>query len=171
MGRVFDADDRADDSTVGLILFCKDWVKPDFVMAEIGCYRGVSTSIFAQYAKTVHAVDPWMLNFEHYKELPYEMLSTAEGLFDQKCLLHPNIVKHKGLSVEVAKEFQDGSLDMVYIDGDHSEAAMRADMESWVPKVKKGGLVTGHDWCLIGTIVNRPVKIYPDQSWVYEKSE
>lgn len=170
MGRVFDANDRADDSVEGLILFCKEKVKPHFVMAEIGCYRGVSTSIFAQYAKTVHAIDPWLSNIEHYKELPYDMLAAAEGLFDQKCQQYPNIIKHKGLSVDMAKEFQDESLDLIYIDGDHSEAAMRLDLASWIPKVKPGGVISGHDWCLIGTIVNRPVKVYPDQSWFYDKS-
>lgn len=170
MGRVFDADDRADDSVEGLILLCQDWIEPDTVMAEIGVYRGVSTSVFAQYAKIVHAVDPWMLNFDHYKELPYDMLSTAEGLFDKVCQTYPNIVKHKGLSVDVAKEFEDRSLDMIYIDGDHSEAAVRGDFAAWIPKVKLGGIISGHDWCLVGTIVNRPVKVYPDNSWIYENA-
>lgn len=170
MGRVFDADDRADDSVVGLIQMCKDWVKPDYVMAEIGCYRGVSTSVFAQHAKTVHAVDPWMLNFDHYKELPFEMLSTAEGKFDLVAAKYPNIIKHKGLSVEVAKEFEDGSLDLIYIDGDHSEAAVRLDFASWIPKVKPGGVISGHDYCLVGAIIDRVCQVYPDNSWVYVKS-
>lgn len=170
MGRVFDANDRLDDSVDGLIVLCEEVLKPDMVMAEIGSYRGVSASVFAQYAKTVHCVDPWMLNFDHYHELPYDMLSTAEGLFDKMAAQHPNIIKHKGLSVDIAKEFENESLDMIYIDGDHSEAAVRLDFESWIPKVIQRGIISGHDYCLVHAIIGRPVKVYPDNSWMYEKS-
>lgn len=169
MGRVFDENDRADDSVEGLILLCKDCIMPDMVMAEIGCYRGVSTSVFAQYAGTVHAVDPWMLNFDHYKELPRDMLESAEPLFDKVCQKYPNIVKHKGLSVDIAKEFSPCELDMIYIDGDHSEMAVKLDFDSWIPKVKSGGIISGHDYCLVHSIINRSVKVYPDNSWMYVK--
>src|SRR6266403_825563 len=111
MGRVFN-DDRFTDSTEGLIQMCKDWVRPWMVMAEIGCFRGVSTSIFAQYAHTVYAIDPW-LSRKDYFDIPPDMMENAESQFNRVVELYPNIIKKKGLSVEMAKEFEDDSLDLI----------------------------------------------------------
>lgn len=51
----------------------------------------------------------------------------------------------KGYSTEVAKQFEDKSLDFVFIDADHREAAARADILAWRPKVRDGGVLCGHD--------------------------
>lgn len=45
-----------------------------------------------------------------------------------------------------ARHFQDDSLDFIWIDGDHSEQAFRADVEAWLPKLKIGGWMGGHDY-------------------------
>jgi hypothetical protein len=50
------------------------------------------------------------------------------------------------LSVEAAAKIKDGTLDFVFIDGDHSYAGVTADLQAWAPKVKPGGLLCGHDW-------------------------
>lgn len=49
-------------------------------------------------------------------------------------------------SLDAALQFEDHSLDLVFVDGDHSEEAVRADLEAWTPKVKPGGLISGHDY-------------------------
>lgn len=49
-------------------------------------------------------------------------------------------------SVEAAKKIADESLDFVYIDGEHSYKAVKQDIPAWFPKVKKGGIVGGHDY-------------------------
>ena len=51
----------------------------------------------------------------------------------------------EGISWEVAASIPDGSLDFVFIDADHDFNSVRNDLNAWVPKVKKGGFVTGHD--------------------------
>lgn len=170
MGRVFDADDRPDDSVVGLTQLCNDWIAPDFVMAEIGVYRGVATALFSEYARKVYAIDSWVTN-ENYHELGKDLLEGAEILFDKMLALHPNIVKLKGLSHQVCLGFGEESLDMIYIDGDHSETAFKLDMFSWLPRVKKGGVIAGHDFNMIGQFIDFKGEIahYPDTSWAYEK--
>jgi hypothetical protein len=52
----------------------------------------------------------------------------------------------RGLSTAMAKNIINESLDFVYIDSDHSYEGVMADLKAWTPKVKKGGLVSGHDY-------------------------
>lgn len=52
----------------------------------------------------------------------------------------------KGFSVEFAKEFKNGSVDFVYIDANHSFPEATKDIFTWDPKVKEGGMISGHDY-------------------------
>lgn len=45
-----------------------------------------------------------------------------------------------------AKNYADESLDMVFIDGDHSTEAVKRDIALWWPKVKKCGILAGDDY-------------------------
>jgi hypothetical protein len=49
-------------------------------------------------------------------------------------------------SLEAARRVADESLDFVFIDGDHSYEGCKRDIEVWVPKVKVGGWIGGHDY-------------------------
>jgi hypothetical protein len=49
-------------------------------------------------------------------------------------------------SLVAAGQFDDRSLDFVYIDGDHSYAGCKADILAWAPKIKVGGVLAGHDY-------------------------
>jgi predicted O-methyltransferase YrrM len=51
----------------------------------------------------------------------------------------------EALSVEAAQAVTDASMDFVFIDADHSEAAVRTDILAWLPKIKAEGWITGHD--------------------------
>lgn len=47
-------------------------------------------------------------------------------------------------SMDAVHLFPDGFFDFVYIDADHDRA--REDIVAWLPKVKKGGIIAGHDY-------------------------
>lgn len=49
-------------------------------------------------------------------------------------------------SEDAAGKFGDSTLDFVFIDGDHSYDGCSLDMRLWYPKVKRGGLLCGHDY-------------------------
>jgi hypothetical protein len=52
----------------------------------------------------------------------------------------------KNSSAIAAPYFQNDSIDFVYIDGDHSFEGIMFDLYHWVPKVRVGGIVSGHDY-------------------------
>jgi len=53
---------------------------------------------------------------------------------------------YEGDSVEMSKKFEDGSLDVVSIDANHTFPGLMRDLEAWFPKVKVGGVILGHDY-------------------------
>lgn len=42
--------------------------------------------------------------------------------------------------------YEDNSLDFVFIDANHAYPFVKQDIEAWYPKVKRGGLLAGHDY-------------------------
>ena len=58
-----------------------------------------------------------------------------------------NLVKLVPLSsIAAAKQYKDNSLDFVFIDAGHSYEEVRQDIKTWLPKVKQGGWLAGHDY-------------------------
>jgi hypothetical protein len=59
---------------------------------------------------------------------------------------YSNIVLLEGVSDTMMPLLGDGTVDFVYIDGAHNYDAIRADINAWLPKVKPGGYIGGHDY-------------------------
>ena len=52
----------------------------------------------------------------------------------------------RGWSEDVARTVPDASLDFVYVDARHDLPSVIRDLAAWVPKVRPGGIVAGHDY-------------------------
>ena len=151
-----------------------DIVRPGFVIAEVGSFAGVSSDLFARYCSMVYCIDIWDSGAIGNGIEP-DLMAKAEVMFDSVWNAHKKVIEPiQGMSVEVAQQFEDGSLDMVYIDGEHSYKSVCADIQAWLPKIKPGGWITGHDMILFD--VQRAVKdtlgdhhkMYEDTSWAYQ---
>ena len=49
-------------------------------------------------------------------------------------------------SKEAATKFEDSSLDFVFVDASHQYEDVCEDIDIWIPKVKSGGFLAGHDY-------------------------
>lgn len=71
-------------------------------------------------------------------------------------------------SEDVPQHLSDSTIDFLFIDGDHTYEAVKRDIKLWLPKVKKGGVISGHDYDLES--VKRAVdEIFPDRK-IWDKS-
>jgi len=74
---------------------------------------------------------------------------------------HYRVMFDKVDSFVAANNFQDGSIDMCFIDANHTYEFVKRDIEAYLPKMKKGGTLSGHDWSDVG--VKRAVwELFPD---------
>ncbi len=113
------------------------------VGAEIGVLSG---SYSAELCKQnpdlkLYCVDTWDLTpsrYEGYRERKYQQ--AVDTLKPYNCELV------KAASLDAVKDFEDQSLDFVYIDANHTFDHIMRDLIEWSYKVKKGGIVSGHDY-------------------------
>lgn len=52
----------------------------------------------------------------------------------------------RGPSVRMSQYIEDKSLDLVYLDACHSYECVMADLKAYMPKLKKGAVMAGHDF-------------------------
>jgi hypothetical protein len=120
---------------------------------EVGTYQGEFAKVMINKLQPTvfHAVDPLRLfpgmnsnpgsEFESQDKLDALAVRVANKLADS------NAVFIRDISEEASKQFEDDSLDVVYLDGDHSYKGCAADISYWYPKIRKGGILAGHDYC------------------------
>lgn len=168
MRRVWD-NDEASNLTDGLDELCRDWLFRDMLVVEIGSFAGVSTMVLAQHAGIVIAVEPFLA----CDGITPDMMSEAMRQFFKTLALHARIRHLWETSQQAAQRFPDRSVDAVYIDGSHRETDFVADVNAWLPKLFKNGLLMGHDWSVVARFLGthfkhlpRTPQVYADDSWV-----
>jgi predicted O-methyltransferase YrrM len=125
---------------------------------KVGCEVGIEKGKNAQQmfesisGLKLYGVDP----YKQHPQCSYVYVAEARH-WDQKYLNEcmsqvMNRMKNKDFelikefSEDAARGFPDGSLDFVYIDGDHSYDMVMLDIILWGRKVRKGGIISGHDY-------------------------
>lgn len=121
---------------------------------EIGTYTGASCAFLAQklLERTpdfeLYAVDLWdRVNTE--TDYTRQVDSTVWQQFNERLQRQSltqvvRIIREE--SAKAASQFEDKSVDFAFIDANHSYEHVKADIEAWLPKMKIGGMLSGHDY-------------------------
>lgn len=151
-------------------------------IVEVGCWKGKSVAYLAVEVINsnknimIHAVDTWLgsPNETYHMADSHVKTDTLYDLFLNNIKPCSDVVTPiRKTSVEASSLYQDGSLDVVFIDASHDYDSVKQDIMHWLPKVKSGGYLAGHDylWEGVGRAVDeliRPVES-TELCWVYRK--
>ena len=130
-------------------------------VVEIGTYLGRSARVITDnlgQGSYLVCVDPYT-NFKDSvininDESP---LYNGDEIYRQAQLNVPRAVFIRMTSLDAVERFSDHTIDMVFIDGEHTYESVKQDINAWYPKVKPGGTLCGHDYTTYND-VERAVK-------------
>lgn len=117
--------------------------------AEIGVAKGRFAKILCEniHGLKLYGIDTWKV-YDGYTEKDGTEQEIMNDIYaDARKRLKPyNVQIVKDWSMKAVKRFADESLDFVYIDSNHSYEYVKEDIREWSKKVRKGGIVAGHDY-------------------------
>jgi len=119
---------------------------------EIGLGHGTTMKYLMDNIKNkdfvFYGIDP----FERYKGLHRRGLAHPESSFENNkkevlgSLTDDRFVFCEEYSHDAADTFESESIDLVFIDGNHTFKYVKQDIEDWYPVVSQGGILAGHDY-------------------------
>ena len=132
-------------------------IKPDIVV-EVGVFGGSSVYPMARALKfngkgKIYAIDPWANeeciigyekddpNYKWWNEVNLDKVYRDFKLLIKKNRLDDFCVPMKMTGEEAMKTFEDESIDILHIDGTHTEEGAYLDAVLYLPKVKRGGYI------------------------------
>ena len=116
---------------------------------EIGVFKGeFSKHILKNWGGTLYMVDVWAPLGDEYEDSSnhrghidayQQTIENIKGFEDRGIMIRAN-------SKVASDIFQDESLDFIFIDANHAYDFVVEDINLWFPKLKKGGMFSGHDY-------------------------
>ena len=128
-------------------------------IVEIGVCAGEYSEVLckANPEATIFGVDPF-ISHKEYKD--YALKSSidkyhakAQEVEDR----YPNYALKEKYSMDAVKDFADQSIDAVYIDANHKYEFVVEDIAQWTKKIRKDGIISGHDYSKIRQPTNTHV--------------
>lgn len=122
---------------------------------EVGSWKGKSSAYMAvEIANSnknidFYCVDTWEGSIEHKNNTEISML--YDIFLSNMKPVESYYTPLKMKSLDAVSRFGDHSLDFVFIDGSHEYEDVKEDIKAWLPKVKPGGILAGHDYYIEGT--------------------
>jgi len=119
------------------------------VCAEIGVWKGdFAIKLLAHLPgiRSYQCVDPWV----EFDGASAAQRGRFKGAYSM-CMKQLEKFQHKVdvlrmTSKQAAPLFEPNYFDFVYIDAYHVREAVKEDIQLWLPKVKPGGILAGHDY-------------------------
>jgi MMP 1-O-methyltransferase len=128
-------------------------VPSDQAIVEVGSFKGKSTCYLACGSRDGHgapvvAVDPWDLAGNVYGKHGFTRPVVRETFEAQlkKMRVRGRVLAKQAFSVDAAAVYDGPKIGLLFIDGDHTEAAVRADVEAWSPHLAAGHTIAFDDY-------------------------
>ncbi len=114
-------------------------------LVEVGVYKGYFAKQLAEQRdsnSTLHLVDPW-----NSPQCEGQMVGSEDDYNElQKYFSDKGNVRfYNSYSQHASNFFKNETLDFVYLDAEHTYDGVLGDIHIWFSKVKKGGILAGHD--------------------------
>ncbi|MGI9395618.1 MAG: class I SAM-dependent methyltransferase [Boseongicola sp.] len=123
------------------------------VAAEIGVWNGGFSRVILDTTKPaeLHLIDPWAYQPEFSNTMfgRPRNATRMDPMYEsvrQEFSGDDRVTLHRKKSEEALATFPDNYFDWVYIDGNHNEPFVTADLECCFKKVKPGGIISGDDY-------------------------
>jgi len=117
------------------------------VGVEVGVEQGLFSEVLlkANPDLKLYCVDAWLAYTGYRDHVSQERLDGFVENTKQRLAPYDYELIRK-YSMDAVKEFEDESLDFVYIDANHELPWVMNDLYYWGLKVKPGGIISGHDY-------------------------
>lgn len=142
-------------------------VPAELAVVELGSHKGLSTAYLATGSKKgngapVFAVDPWDLPGNVYGKHGYNQRSVREAFETQlrAARLWSRVTPIQGFSTEIAKTWDGPKVGLLFVDADHAEEAVRADVNAWTPHLAEEHVIVLDD---LDTPRNPGVRVVADE--------
>ncbi len=114
--------------------------------AEVGVADGRYSEILLQTIPdlTLSCIDLWRPYEHNWRKQDYHNEAYQRTL--ERIRPYPKATAIPFPSIDASLNVPDESLDFVFIDGSHTFDHVMTDIIIWTRKVKKGGIVAGHDY-------------------------
>jgi hypothetical protein len=162
------------------------------IVLEVGVQQGDYAAMILQYnePKKLYLVDCWeQQSVADYGHDPANVAAEEQASREQSTRERfkddPRVEIIKSYSSDALALFEDQFFDWIYLDANHLR--LRADLEGWLPKLKVGGWMSGHDYCvfddfiMVKPVLDRFVKeidvellVVTDEgfpSWAFKKKD
>lgn len=145
-------------------------------MVEIGSYAGESTEIFCKHFKNVLAIDPFIDNYDpNDLTCQHAPMDVVLQHFQDRMKETENVFLVRATSDDAIKHnLINGKVDFVYIDGMHTYEQVKKDIKNYLPIIKDGGFIGGHDYHptyqgvidAVNEMIGSPDYVSGDTSWI-----
>jgi hypothetical protein len=117
--------------------------------AEVGAFCGRSlfaSSVGMEPGSTVIAVEPFLLDDLADNPGPAWVKHVFKGTVTEIQKHNVDIIHSQKKSLDAIHDFQKMRFDSVFIDASHHYADVACDIQCWMPLIKSGGIIAGHDY-------------------------